>query len=93
MPAADTAFHGTLRDAEDVGDLAVIHILQIAENDGFPQLRVYLRKRSLHLCAQLQPGNMLFLTGTAVGKPFGAGLALAFLPYGLVQRFAGTLQP
>ena len=72
--AVQTRFYGALRDRENLGDFAILHFLQIAEDDGFPQLGRKLSERRLQQFAGFAAGDGAV---GAAGRPeFFLGAAL-----------------
>jgi hypothetical protein len=90
--ATDAAFDGSFGNAENLGYLFVIHILQIAKNYSFAELWRELFEGILDADFEFEAGDVMLLGGSGVGEPVGHGGAVLFAVEGSVEGVGGAVQ-
>ena len=83
--AADTAFNGSFGNFEHEGDLLVIHVFEVAENDGLAELGREFLERALDGSFKLEAAVLLLLAGRGVGQALGHGGTVVVRAEGLVE--------
>ena len=93
-PAADPALHRALRNPQDLRDLLVIHIFQVAEDHRLAQFRRELGQRLLNARLQLQPCGMRLLRGPgSASRSARRRAAVSDPPSSWRPASPGALQP
>ena len=90
--ATDAAFYRTFGNAENLGYLFVIHILEIAKNNSFAKLGRELFEGVLDPDFELETGDVLLLRGPGVGEPVGHGGTIFFAVEGGIEGLGGALE-
>jgi len=90
--ATDAAFYRSFGDAENLGYLFVIHILQIAKDNSFAKFGGELFECVLDLDLELEARDVVLLRGLWVGKAIAHGGAVLFTVEGGVEGVTGAVE-
>src|ERR1700722_15593268 len=76
--ATDAAFYSSFRNAEHLGDLFIIHVFEVTQNNSFAQLRRELFESALDPGLEFETGYVMFLGWPGIGQPLGHGGTVFF---------------
>ena len=90
--ATDAAFYSSFRNAEHLGDLFIIHVFEVTQNNSFAQLRRELFESALDPGLEFETGYVMFLGWPRIGQPLGHGGTVFFAVEGGVEGVAGAVE-